>query len=98
MADKITVHEMTPKELDERIQEIMKQEFNRMCVELQRSFGEDDLISTGSACRLLGVSSKYFKILIDRGEFTVYFHLKERRFNRGEILAYREQYVIKKRN
>jgi len=95
--DNIILHAINPKELREMLQEMMKEEFENMNEQVQTVIGEDDLISTGTACRLLGVCSKVLKILTDKGHFTVYHHLKERRYNRGEILAYRNKYRTSKR-
>lgn len=97
MAAKITLHEMTPEELRKLLKELVRDEFDYIFKELQKSFGEDDLIPTGTASRLLGVCDKYMKILRDDGHFSVYHHLKERRYNRGEILEYREKYKINKK-
>lgn len=97
MAAKITIHEMSPEELRNQIQGMFKDEFENVSEKLQRAFGEDDLVSTGTACRLLGVSPKVFRILRDEGHFTVYHHLKERRYNRGEILGYRNKYKINRK-
>lgn len=76
---------------------LVRLEFEAMNKELQRVIGEDDLVSTGTACRILGMSSKMLKILVDHGQFTVYHHLKERRYNRGELLDYRNQYRVNKK-
>lgn len=97
MPEKITLHEITPVELKAMLQELVQTEFDNMNEELQRVIGEDDLISTGTACRLLGMSVKSLKILTDRGEFSVYYHLKEKRFNRGELLDYRNRYLTKRK-
>ena len=97
MAAKITIHEMSPEELNNLIQKTVKNEFEHMSNEFQKAFGEDDLISIGTACRLLGMSKKYFNILVDRGQFTVYHHMKERRFKRGEILEYRNKHKTNKK-
>ena len=97
MPEKITLHEITPVELKAMLQELVQEEFDSMNEELQRVIGEDDLVSTGTACRLLGMSVKSLKILTDRGEFSVYYHLKEKRFNRGELLDYRNRYLTKRK-
>jgi len=93
----IILREISPKELQSLLRGLIKEEFQKMNDEIQRVLGEDDLISTGSACRLLGISTKVFKYLLDEGHFTVYYHLKERRFNRGEILDFRNKRRLKKR-
>lgn len=97
MPERITLHGITPVELKAMLRELVQEEFDIMNEELQRVIGEDDLISTGTACRLLGMSVKSLKILTDRGEFSVYYHLKEKRFNRGEILDYRNQHLTKRK-
>ncbi len=97
MPEKITLHEMTPDELRGILKEMVEEQFDSMNEKLQRAMGEDDLVSTGTACRLLGMSSKYLKIMTDRGEFSVYYHLKERRYNRGELLEYRNRYLTKRK-
>jgi hypothetical protein len=48
------------------LREMIRNEFNTMNDELQRVLGEDDLVSTGSACRILGVCSKALKVWADR--------------------------------
>ena len=65
--------------------------------EIQRVVGEDDLVSTGTACRILGVCSKVLKVLADQRKFSVYHHMKERRYNRGELLDYRNKYRLNKK-
>ncbi len=97
MPEKITLHEITPVELKTMLRELVQKEFDHMNEDLQRVIGEDDLVSTGTACRLLGVSVKSLKILTDRREFGVYHHLKEKRFNRGELLDYRNRYLTKRK-
>lgn len=94
MPEKITLHEITPAEFKSMLREMIKEEFDYIFVELQKAMGEDDLIGTGSASRLLGMCTKSLKILSDRGEFSVYYHMKEKRFNRGELLKYREDHKI----
>lgn len=97
MPERITLHEITPVELKSMLRELVQEEFDNMNEELQRVIGEDDLVSTGTACRLLGVSVKSLKILTDREEFRVYGHLKEKRFNRGDLLDYRNRYLTKRK-
>jgi len=97
MPERITLHEITPVELRSMLRELVQEEFDHMNEELQRAMGEDDLVSTGTACRLLGMSSKSLKVLTDRGAFSVYHHMKEKRFNRGEILDYRNRYLMKRK-
>ena len=92
----IIIHSITPQELKEIIQELIQQEFEIINKEIQNVIGEDDLISTGTACRILGMCSKVFRILVQHGHFTVFHHLKERRFVRGEILEYRNKYRVNK--
>ena len=93
----IILHSVTPTELQELLTKLLREEFEHMNEELQRVIGEDDLISSGTACRLLGVSSKVLKYLLDEGHFTVFYHLRERRFRRSEILDYRNKYMVNKR-
>ena len=50
----IILHFITSNELKEMLRELVKQEFEFMNQEVQRVIGEDDLVSTGTACRLLG--------------------------------------------
>lgn len=64
--------------------------------EVQRVIGEDDLVSTGTACRLLGVCSKVMRHLVKEGHFTVFQHMKERRYSRAEILDFRNRQRVKK--
>lgn len=97
MMNDIILQAISTKELEEMLRTLVRTEFEAMNEELQRVIGEDDLVSTGTACRILGVSSKVLKVLVDRGDFTVYYHLKERRYNRGELLNYRNQYRVNKK-
>lgn len=83
---------MSPEELRKMLRELIQEEFEVINHEIQRAMGDDDLVSTGTVGRLLGICSKKVKILIDRGELSVYDHLKERRYNRGEILDYRNKH------
>ena len=46
MAAKITIHEMSPEELNNLIQKTVKNEFEHMSNEFQKAFGEDDLINS----------------------------------------------------
>lgn len=92
----IVMHSIDPNDLKKMIQELIRAEFENINCEIQRVIGEDDLVSTGTACRILGVCSKVFRILVQNGHFTVFHHLKERRFIRGEILEYRNRYRINK--
>lgn len=87
----IILHSITPAELKEMLRELVKEEFELMNQEVQRVIGEDDLVSTGTACRLLGVCSKQLRYLIQEGHFTVFHHLKERRYIRGELLDFRNK-------
>ncbi len=92
MPEKITLHEMTPEELRIMVREIIQEEFEIVNEELQRVVGEDDLVSTGTACRILGVSAKVLKVLADERHFTIYHHIKDKRYSRGELLEYRNRY------
>lgn len=93
----IILHNVTPEQLKAMLQDLVRSEMERLSAEIQVVIGEDDLISTGTASRLLGVCNKSFRVLASTGHFTVYHHLKERRFSRGEILAYRNSYKEAKR-
>jgi hypothetical protein len=97
MTNDIILQALSTKDLEAMLRELVRTEFASMNEELQRIIGEDDLVSTGTACRILGVSSKVLKVLVDQGHFTVYHHLKERRYNRGDLLNYRNQYRINKK-
>lgn len=97
MPEKITLHEMTPDEFKNIIDEAIQDKFDEICEELQKVMGEDDLISTGTVARLLGICNKNVKILADRGEITVYNHIKERRYNRAEILEYRDRHKTRRK-
>lgn len=87
----IILHSVTPTELKEMLRSLVREEFELMNNEVQRVIGEDDLVSTGTACRLLGVCSKVMRHLIQEGHFTVFHHMKERRFVRAEILEFRNK-------
>lgn len=97
MENNIILQAISTKELEDMLRRLVRAEFDEMNVELQRVIGEDDLVSTGTACRILGVSSKVLKVLVDQGNFRVYFHLKERRYNRGDLLDYRNKYRVNKK-
>ena len=93
----IILHSINQEEFEELVTKIFREQFVSMNKELQMVLGEDDLISSGTACRLLGVSTKVLKYLIDEGYFTVFYHLRERRFRRADILEYRNKYRAEKR-
>ncbi|MEM8527635.1 MAG: hypothetical protein AAGG68_23540 [Bacteroidota bacterium] len=95
--DNIILHNVTPEQHKAMMQKMIREEIERMFLELQTIMGDDDLISTGRAASLLGLCNKSFRLLANTEHFTVYQHLKERRFSRGEILEYRNQYKSKKR-
>jgi len=97
MANEIILQSMSKQELEAMLRELVRTEFNTMNEEIQRVIGEDDLVSTGTACRILGVCAKVLRVLVDDGHFTVYWHLKERRYIRGELLDYRNQYRVNKK-
>ena len=97
MANEIILQSMSKQELEAMLRELVRTEFNTMNEEIQRIIGEDDLVSTGTACRILGVCAKVLRVLVDDGHFTVYWHLKERRYIRGELLDYRNQYRVNKK-
>lgn len=92
----IIIHQVTPEELQRIIKDLIRTEFFQVNKEIQQVIGEDDLVSTGTACRILGVCSKVFRILVQQGHFTVFHHLKERRFIRGELLEYRNRFRLEK--
>lgn len=87
----IILHAVTPFELKEMLQEMIKEEFELINREVQRVMGEDDLVSTGTASRLLGVCPKVMRYLVQEGHFTVFHHMKERRFVRAELLEFRNK-------
>ena len=93
----VVFHSLSPVDLEELITKILHKEFEHLNEQLQMVMGDDDLISSGTACRLLGVSQKVLKYLLDEGYFTVFYHLRERRFRRSEVLEYRNKYAVAKR-
>ncbi|MFM9949465.1 MAG: hypothetical protein ACKV1O_16125 [Saprospiraceae bacterium] len=97
MTNEIILQAMSVKELEGLLHKLIHEEFETINVELQRVIGEDDLVSIGTACRILGVCSKSMKVLTDAGYFTVFHHLKERRYIRGELLAYRNGYRVNRK-
>lgn len=97
MTNDIILQGLSVDDLEALLQKLVRREFEQMFDELQQAMGEDDLVSTGTACRILGVCSKVLKVLTDEGHFTVYHHLKERRYIRGELLEYRDRYRTKKK-
>jgi len=92
MTNNIILQSISVTDLENMLQALIRSELETMKTELQRIIGEDDLVSTGTACRILGVSSKTLKVMADQGYFTVYHHLKDRRYNRAELLDYRNQF------
>ena len=97
MTNDIILQTISKKELEQMLRTLIRSEFEAMNEELQRIMGEDDLVSTGTACRILGVCSKNLKKIVDTGHFTVYYHLKEKRYNRGELLDHRNKYRVNKK-
>jgi hypothetical protein len=87
----IILHAITPHELKELLRAMIREEFAHVNNEVQRVIGEDDLVSTGTACRLLGVCSKVLRFLVSEGHFTVFYHMKEKRYIRAELLDFRNQ-------
>lgn len=77
---------------------MIQEEFANVNEEVQRVIGEDDLVSTGTACRLLGVCSKVLLHLVREGHFTVFHHMKEKRYVRAELLTFRNQQRIRKQS
>ena len=94
MTNEIILQAISTEELEDLLRSLVRAEFQNMNMELQRIIGEDDLVSTGTACRILGMSNKVLKILVEQGHFTIYHHLKERRYNRGELLDYRNKFRV----
>ncbi|MEL7006462.1 MAG: hypothetical protein AAFN93_27600 [Bacteroidota bacterium] len=92
----IILHSVTPHELKELLREMIREEFTAVNEEVQRVIGEDDLVSTGTACRLLGICSKVLRYLVNEGHFTVFYHLKEKRYIRAELLEFRNKKRISK--
>jgi hypothetical protein len=90
----VILHSITPAELKTMLKEMIREEFQEINLEIQRVIGEDDLVSTGTASRLLGVCSKSFRYLVEEGHFTVYYHMKERRFPRAELLEFRNKHRV----
>ena len=95
-SNSIILHKVSPNEFKALLREMIREEFEVMNEELQRVIGEDDLVSTGTACRILGICTKVLRYLASEGHFTVYHHLKEKRYVRAELLAYRNKHRIKK--
>lgn len=87
----VMLHSITPDDLKELLREMIREEFQEINYEIQRIIGEDDLVSTGTAGKLLGVCSKQLRYLIQEGHFTVFHHLKERRYIRAELLDFRNR-------
>lgn len=87
----IILHSITPHELKEMLRAMIREEFEEVNIEMQRVIGEDDLVSTGTASRLLGVCPKVFRYLVNEGHFTVFHHMKERRYPRAELLEFRNK-------
>ena len=87
----IILHSVTPHELKELLRQMIQEEFASVNEEVQRVIGEDDLVSTGTACRLLGVCSKVLRYLVKEGHFTVFYHMKEKRYIRAELLGFRNK-------
>jgi len=90
----IILHSITPAELKDMLRTMIREEFQEMNREVQRVIGEDDLVSTGTASRLLGICPKVFRFLVKEGHFTVYHHMKERRFPRAELLEFRNKHRV----
>jgi DNA-binding transcriptional MerR regulator len=87
----IILHSITPAELKKLLREMIQEEFQQVNNEIQRIIGEDDLVSTGTAARLLGVCPKVLRYLVNEGHFTVFHHMKERRYPRAELLEFRNK-------
>ena len=96
MTNEIILQSISKEELRDMVQEMVRTEFQIINREIQRVIGEDDLVSTGTACRILGVCSKVLKVLVQQGHFTVFTHISDRRYSRGELLSYRNSYRVNK--
>jgi len=94
MENNVMLHSITPHQLKEILREMIREEFEAVNEEVQRVIGEDDLVSTGTACRLLGMCSKQLRYLVNEGHFTVYHHMKEKRYARAELLDFRNKHKI----
>ncbi|TXB62303.1 MULTISPECIES: helix-turn-helix domain-containing protein [Phaeodactylibacter] len=92
----VVLHSVTPHQLKEILREMIREEFTNVNEEIQRVIGEDDLVSTGTACRLLGMCSKQLRYLVNEGHFTVFHHMKEKRYIRAELLEFRNKQRISK--
>lgn len=90
----IILHAVTPYELKEMLRTMIQEEFQQINNEIQRVIGEDDLVSTGTAARLLGVCPKVLRYLVNEGHFTVFHHMKERRYPRAELLEFRNKHRV----
>ena len=97
MDENILLHQISPAEFKNMLKELVREEFQNINEEIQRVIGDDDLVSVGTACRLLGVCSKIFRYMEREGHFTVFHHLKEKRYNRGELLEFRNKYRAHKK-
>ena len=87
----IILYAITPHELKELLQEMIREEFTEVNEEVQRVIDEDDLVSMGTACRLLGVCSKVPFFLVKEGHFTVFYHMKEKRYVQAKLLEFRNK-------
>lgn len=96
MAEQTPLHNVSLEDLQTLIQGLIRSEFASISAEVQRVIGDDDLVSSGTACRILGVCRKVFKILESQGHFSVFHHLKERRYLRSELLDYRNKHRVGK--
>lgn len=92
--ENIILHNITPDELKQMLSQLVDEKLEEVNIEMQRVIGEDDLVSSGTATRLLGMCGKGFRHLLQEGHFTVYYHMKEKRFSRGELLEYRNKYRV----
>ena len=50
----VVVHSISPVELEELLTRVLQKELEHQNEQLQMAMGDDDLISSGTACRLLG--------------------------------------------
>ena len=95
-SNNIVLHAITPQQLRELLRIMIREEFTTINKEVQMVIGEDDLVSTGTACRILGVCAKVLRHLVNEGNFTVFYHLKEKRYRRGELLEFRNRHRVRK--
>ncbi|MEO0685090.1 MAG: hypothetical protein AAFY76_08620, partial [Cyanobacteria bacterium J06649_11] len=52
-SNNIILHSITPQQLRDLLRQMIREEFVSISNEVQEVIGEDDLVSTGTACRIL---------------------------------------------